>query len=201
MPSRTCVAAALAGGVVSAGPARATVVKQWVQFAPDGTVLIRAVEDDPNNGCPAVSVDGRQVALAQPRPSDNRGGRAQDLLSRPDVRKRADPGARPRRRGGGGRAAENAGGPPAPHPGDRRHRLPGHNCRVRHPELQRPAAVPVGVPVQLRRDVQAGPDRPCRRLLLPRAALPHGLRRLRGQPGVRQLGIPGTPIGSARPGT
>lgn len=68
MLSRICVAAALAGGVVSAGSARAAVVNQWVQFAPDDTVLIRAIEDDPGNGCPAASVDGRPVSLAQRGP-------------------------------------------------------------------------------------------------------------------------------------
>ena len=68
MLARICVATALAGGAMSTGPARAAVVNQWVQFAPDDTVLIRAIEDDPNNGCPAASVDGQPVALAQRGP-------------------------------------------------------------------------------------------------------------------------------------
>lgn len=67
MLSRICVAAA-AGGALLAGPAEAAVVNQWVQFAPDNKVLIRAIEDDPANGCPAASLDGRPVALTQRGP-------------------------------------------------------------------------------------------------------------------------------------
>lgn len=68
MLSRICVAAAFAGGALSFGPADAAVVNQWVQFAPDNKVLIRAIEDDPANGCPAASLDGRPVALTQRGP-------------------------------------------------------------------------------------------------------------------------------------
>lgn len=63
MLSRMCVAAAIACGALSAGPADAAVANQWVQFAPDNKVLIRAIEDDPANGCPAASLDGRPLAL------------------------------------------------------------------------------------------------------------------------------------------
>jgi len=44
-------------------PAHAAVVNQWVQFAPGDTVLIRAIEDAPANGCPAALLDGAPVAL------------------------------------------------------------------------------------------------------------------------------------------
>ena len=65
---RICVVAVLAGVALCAGPARAAVVNQWVQFAPDDTVLIRAIEDDPGQGCPSASVDGRPVPLTQRGP-------------------------------------------------------------------------------------------------------------------------------------
>ncbi len=48
-----------------AGHAQAAVVNQWVQFAPNNTVLLRAIESDPSNGCPAASVDGNPVTLTQ----------------------------------------------------------------------------------------------------------------------------------------
>ncbi len=63
-----CVAAAFAGGVLPAGPVKAAVVNQWVQFTPDDTVLIRAIGDNPGNRCPAASVDGKSVKLAQRGP-------------------------------------------------------------------------------------------------------------------------------------
>ncbi len=68
MLSRISLAAGLAGVALFAGPARAAVLNQWVQFAPDDTVLIRAIEDNPGHGCPAASVDGRPVPLAQRGP-------------------------------------------------------------------------------------------------------------------------------------
>ncbi len=42
---------ALAGPTVLAAPVQAAVVNQWLQFAPDDTVLIRAIEDTPANRC------------------------------------------------------------------------------------------------------------------------------------------------------
>ena len=48
-----------------AGQSRAAVLNQWVQFAPNDTVLLRAIESDPANGCPAASVDGSPVTLSQ----------------------------------------------------------------------------------------------------------------------------------------
>jgi len=65
MSLRACIAAAFAGLAACASPARSAVVNQWVQFAPDDTVLIRAIEDTPANGCPSAAVDGSPVALAQ----------------------------------------------------------------------------------------------------------------------------------------
>lgn len=49
-------AAALAGVIAVASPARSAVVNQWVQFAPDDTVLIRAIADTPANGCPTAAL-------------------------------------------------------------------------------------------------------------------------------------------------
>ena len=58
------VAVALAGATgVTQG--HAAVVNQWVQFAPDDTVLIRAIEDTPANGCPAALLDGVPLTLSQ----------------------------------------------------------------------------------------------------------------------------------------
>ena len=48
-----------------AGHSQAAVLNQWVQFAPNDTVLLRAIESDPANGCPAASVDGNAVTLTQ----------------------------------------------------------------------------------------------------------------------------------------
>ena len=55
----TVVLASLAPG------ARAAIVNQWVQFAPNDTVLIRAIEDTPANGCPVATLDGTPVPLQQ----------------------------------------------------------------------------------------------------------------------------------------
>ncbi len=55
--------AAMACILVTA-PARADVINQWVQFAPDNTVLLRAIESLPANGCPAATVDGASVTLS-----------------------------------------------------------------------------------------------------------------------------------------
>ncbi|MGI4950787.1 MAG: metallophosphoesterase family protein [Janthinobacterium lividum] len=52
---------ALASGL---GSADAAVVNQWVQFAPNDTVLIRAIEDTPANGCPVATLDGNPLTLA-----------------------------------------------------------------------------------------------------------------------------------------
>ncbi len=56
--------AAVMGGAFAVGPARADVVNQWVQFAPNDTVLIRAIETTPGNGCPVATVDGAAVTLS-----------------------------------------------------------------------------------------------------------------------------------------
>lgn len=56
--------AVAAGTMAGAGAARAAVVNQWVQFAPNDTVLLRAIEDTPANGCPAATVDGSPVTLS-----------------------------------------------------------------------------------------------------------------------------------------
>ena len=62
MTTRTYLAAlALVAG---AAPAHAAVVNQWVQFAPNDTVLLRAIETVPANGCPVAAVDGSPVTLA-----------------------------------------------------------------------------------------------------------------------------------------
>jgi len=68
MLSRAFLATALTGAATFAAPANAAVVNQWVQFAPGDTVLIRAVEDNPANGCPSAAVDGKAVVLAQRGP-------------------------------------------------------------------------------------------------------------------------------------
>ena len=47
----------------SALPCHASVLSQWVQFAPNDTVLLRAIESDPASGCPAAAVDGSPVTL------------------------------------------------------------------------------------------------------------------------------------------
>jgi len=65
MSSRACVALAFAGLAACSSPARSAVLNQWVQFAPDDTVLIRAIEENPANGCPNASLDGRPIVLAQ----------------------------------------------------------------------------------------------------------------------------------------
>ncbi len=65
MLSRTCIALALAGAGLFGNPAQSAVVNQWVQFAPDDTVLIRAIEDTPGNGCPSAAIDGNPVELTQ----------------------------------------------------------------------------------------------------------------------------------------
>ena len=51
--------------LASAAPSGAAVVNQWVQFAPNDTVLIRAIEDTPSNGCPAATLDGAPLTLSQ----------------------------------------------------------------------------------------------------------------------------------------
>ena len=57
--------AAMAGTMLAgAGPGHAAVVNQWVQFAPNDTVLLRAIEDAPLNGCPAAAVDGSPITLS-----------------------------------------------------------------------------------------------------------------------------------------
>ncbi len=53
-----------AAGLLPA-PAQSAVVNQWVQFGPDDTALIRAIEDTPANGCPAASLDGAPLTLPQ----------------------------------------------------------------------------------------------------------------------------------------
>jgi len=65
MFSRAFTPLAFAGAIAFASPANAVVVNQWVQFAPDDTVLIRAIEDTPANGCPSASVDSSPVPLTQ----------------------------------------------------------------------------------------------------------------------------------------
>jgi hypothetical protein len=50
--------------LAAAAPAQAAVVNQWVQFAPNDTVLLRAIETTPSNGCPVATVDGTPVTLA-----------------------------------------------------------------------------------------------------------------------------------------
>ncbi|MGI4941283.1 MAG: metallophosphoesterase [Janthinobacterium lividum] len=47
-----------------AASGQAAVVNQWVQFAPNDTVLIRAIEDTPSNGCPAATLDGAPLTLS-----------------------------------------------------------------------------------------------------------------------------------------
>ena len=42
---------------------QAQVANQWVQFAPNDMVLLRAIELTPSNGCPAATVDGTPVTL------------------------------------------------------------------------------------------------------------------------------------------
>ncbi len=68
MFTRICAVAAFAGLTVFAAPASSAVINQWVQFAPDDTVLIRAIEDTPVNGCPGAAVDGSPVPLTQRGP-------------------------------------------------------------------------------------------------------------------------------------
>ncbi len=61
------VAVSVAVSVASFGSvgARAAVVNQWVQYGPNDTALVRAIEDTPSNGCPAASLDGAPLALTQ----------------------------------------------------------------------------------------------------------------------------------------
>ena len=56
--------AAAFAGMVAAAASQAAVINQWVQFAPGNTVLLRAIESVPANGCPAALVDGAAVALS-----------------------------------------------------------------------------------------------------------------------------------------
>jgi hypothetical protein len=48
--------------------ARAEVLNRWVQYAPDGVVLVRALTSDA--ACPALVVDGAPVAMAVRAPTD-----------------------------------------------------------------------------------------------------------------------------------
>ncbi len=57
-----------AGALVACSPAHAAIVNQWVQFAPNDTALIRAIEDTPANGCPVASLDGVALPLQQRGP-------------------------------------------------------------------------------------------------------------------------------------
>jgi hypothetical protein len=58
-------AIAIAGAMFAAAPVEAAVVNQWVQFAPNNTVYIRAIESVPANGCPAATLDGSPLTLTQ----------------------------------------------------------------------------------------------------------------------------------------
>lgn len=59
------VAVAVPLVVAHAPQGRAQVLNRWVQFAPNDTVYLRAIEQTPANGCPAATVDGSPVTLAQ----------------------------------------------------------------------------------------------------------------------------------------
>ena len=58
------IAIAAAGAVLLSSHAQAVIVNQWVQYAPNDTALIRAIEDTPSNGCPVATLDGVAVPLA-----------------------------------------------------------------------------------------------------------------------------------------
>ena len=57
-----------AGAALCAGHAEAAVLNQWVQYGPNDTALIRAIEDTPTNGCPVASLDGVSLPLTQRGP-------------------------------------------------------------------------------------------------------------------------------------
>ena len=65
MVSRTSSAVVFATLVFAAARAEAAVVNQWVQFGPNDTALIRAIEDTPANGCPVATLDGAPLPLMQ----------------------------------------------------------------------------------------------------------------------------------------
>ncbi len=63
--SRTAAFLLAAGATLAGGAAQAAIVNQWVQYGPNDTALIRAIEDTPANGCPVASLDGVALPLAQ----------------------------------------------------------------------------------------------------------------------------------------
>ena len=72
MPARSLaiVIATLLGTGALAPQSVAATVARWVQFAPGGTVMLRAIDDRPGAACPAASVDSVAVPLA-PRVADH----------------------------------------------------------------------------------------------------------------------------------
>ena len=66
-PAVIAIAIVIASLAISA-PAEAAIVNQWVQYGPNDTALIRAIEDTPANGCPVASLDGVALPLAQRGP-------------------------------------------------------------------------------------------------------------------------------------
>lgn len=66
--SKTATRLFAASAVLCAGHAEAAVVNQWVQYGPNDTALIRAIEDTPSNGCPVASLDGVSLPLTQRGP-------------------------------------------------------------------------------------------------------------------------------------
>ena len=63
--SHTAIRLLAAGAVFCASHAQAAIVNQWVQYGPNDTALIRAIEDTPSNGCPVASLDGVALPLTQ----------------------------------------------------------------------------------------------------------------------------------------
>ncbi|HEX3349448.1 MAG TPA: metallophosphoesterase [Acetobacteraceae bacterium] len=57
--------------ILLATPAHAATINRWIQLAPNHTALLRAITDLRNDACPAASVDGAPVALAQRGSSAN----------------------------------------------------------------------------------------------------------------------------------